>query len=79
MVIFSGKRVALENGFEGSILKPGNLAIAFYNGMWAYDGWYVTKKSNYLSIIVSNGPIASYIFYRNQLNIVTEELKNPEK
>ncbi|XP_072019859.1 b(0,+)-type amino acid transporter 1-like [Amphiura filiformis] len=40
--------------FEGSTTNILAYAIAFYQGLWAYDGW-------------------------NQLNFVTEELKNPMK
>ena len=48
----------------------GNIAIAFYSGLWAYDGWnnlnYVTeeiinpKRNLPLSIIIAI-PMASYI------------------
>ena len=49
MQLFEGKREALENGFVGSVYKPGNLAIAFYNGMWAYDGWSVVHTAGIAS------------------------------
>ncbi|KAJ9596137.1 hypothetical protein L9F63_027239, partial [Diploptera punctata] len=42
----------LENVFEGTTFSVGNIATAFYTGLWAYDGW-------------------------NNLNYVTEEIKNP--
>lgn len=29
----------LKSGFEGTTTKPGHIALAFYNGLWAYDGW----------------------------------------
>ncbi|KAG7255484.1 hypothetical protein CRUP_014855 [Coryphaenoides rupestris] len=41
-----------SNSFEGGSTSFGNIGLAFYNGLWAYDGW-------------------------NQLNFITEELKNP--
>ncbi len=38
----------LSSGFEGTGSNPGGIAIGFYNGMWAYDGWnnlnYVTEE-----------------------------------
>ncbi|KPJ19214.1 B(0,+)-type amino acid transporter 1, partial [Papilio machaon] len=43
-----------EPNFASSKATLGNIAIAFYNGLWAYDGW-------------------------NNLNYVTEEIKNPSK
>ncbi|KAL7631569.1 UNVERIFIED_CONTAM: hypothetical protein RMT77_018129 [Armadillidium vulgare] len=42
----------LSDGFQGSTTRFGDIATAFYSGLWAYDGW-------------------------NNLNYVTEELKNP--
>lgn len=26
-------------GFEGTTNEVGKIALAFYNGLWAYDGW----------------------------------------
>lgn len=34
-----GKTENLQNAFEGTTTNPGFLALAFYNGLWAYDGW----------------------------------------
>lgn len=28
-------------GFQGTTLTIGTLPMAFYSGLWAYDGWYV--------------------------------------
>nr|CAD7455303.1 unnamed protein product [Timema tahoe] len=47
-----GNTQHLENVFEGTTSSIGNIATAFYTGLWAYDGW-------------------------NNLNYVTEEIKNP--
>merc|ERR550534_958075 len=47
--------VNVENvnlGFQESTTSFGDIATAFYSGLWAYDGW-------------------------NNLNYITEELKNP--
>ncbi|TPP57401.1 Large neutral amino acids transporter small subunit 2 [Fasciola gigantica] len=30
---------SFENPFEGSTTSPGDLAIAFYHGYWAFSGW----------------------------------------
>ncbi|KAK6620672.1 hypothetical protein RUM43_010967 [Polyplax serrata] len=49
-----GNTQHLENVFHGSTFSFGNIATAFYTGLWAYDGW-------------------------NNLNYVTEEIKNPSK
>lgn len=34
-----GNTKNLESGFEGTTSSPGHIALAFYNGLWAYDGW----------------------------------------
>lgn len=44
----------LGQPFKGTKSSIGNIATAFYTGLWAYDGW-------------------------NNLNYVTEEIKNPSK
>jgi L-type amino acid transporter 9 len=48
----AGNTQHLENVFQGTTYSLGNIATAFYTGLWAYDGW-------------------------NNLNYVTEEIKNP--
>ncbi|XP_041840936.1 b(0,+)-type amino acid transporter 1 isoform X2 [Melanotaenia boesemani] len=47
-----GNTKTLSNAFEGTSSSVGAIGLAFYNGLWAYDGW-------------------------NQLNYITEELKDP--
>lgn len=34
-----GKTENLQSGFEGTSTNPGYIALAFYSGLWAYDGW----------------------------------------
>ena len=36
-----GKTQYLEEGFEGTSTDFGTIALAFYGGLWAYDGWYI--------------------------------------
>nr|XP_018898647.1 PREDICTED: b(0,+)-type amino acid transporter 1 isoform X1 [Bemisia tabaci] len=46
--LMKGNTKNLENMFEGTTSSVGNLATAFYTGLWAYDGWnnlnYVTEE-----------------------------------
>ncbi|CAL4110160.1 unnamed protein product [Meganyctiphanes norvegica] len=46
--LIQGNTQYLDNGFEGSTDNFGNIATAFYSGLWAYDGWnnlnYVTEE-----------------------------------
>lgn len=52
--IFQGRTEHFRNYFENTTTSMGDVATAFYSGLWAYDGW-------------------------NNLNYVTEEIKNPSK
>ncbi|XP_065519356.1 B(0,+)-type amino acid transporter 1 isoform X2 [Lathamus discolor] len=47
-----GKTENFKDSYVDSSVSFGSIGLAFYNGLWAYDGW-------------------------NQLNYITEELKNP--
>ncbi|KAK1163417.1 b(0,+)-type amino acid transporter 1 [Acipenser oxyrinchus oxyrinchus] len=51
VLLAQGNTQHFSNAFE-SKTSFGAIGLAFYNGLWAYDGW-------------------------NQLNFITEELKNP--
>lgn len=35
----AGFTQSFENSFENTELKIGIVGFAFYNGLWAYDGW----------------------------------------
>jgi solute carrier family 7 (L-type amino acid transporter), member 9/15 len=37
--IIIGNTGNVKNVFEGTNLKFGSIALAFYNGLWSYDGW----------------------------------------
>ncbi|EDM07620.1 solute carrier family 7 (cationic amino acid transporter, y+ system), member 9, isoform CRA_a [Rattus norvegicus] len=52
VLLAQGNVKNFQNSFEGSQTSVGSISLAFYNGLWAYDGW-------------------------NQLNYITEELRNP--
>ncbi|XP_036399957.1 b(0,+)-type amino acid transporter 1 [Megalops cyprinoides] len=52
IMVAQGNTQNLTNTFEGASTSFGAIGLAFYNGLWAYDGW-------------------------NQLNFITEELKDP--
>ncbi|XP_035508018.1 b(0,+)-type amino acid transporter 1 [Morone saxatilis] len=52
VMLAQGKTETLSNAFDGTSSSVGAIGLAFYNGLWAYDGW-------------------------NQLNFITEELKDP--
>ncbi|KAM8983110.1 B(0,+)-type amino acid transporter 1 isoform 1-T1 [Ara ararauna] len=52
VLLAQGKTENFKDSYKDSSVSFGSLGLAFYNGLWAYDGW-------------------------NQLNYITEELKNP--
>ncbi|KAI3377765.1 hypothetical protein L3Q82_008908, partial [Scortum barcoo] len=52
VMLAQGKTETLSDPFNGMSSSVGAIGLAFYNGLWAYDGW-------------------------NQLNFITEELKDP--
>ncbi|KAJ7999353.1 hypothetical protein DPEC_G00193520 [Dallia pectoralis] len=52
VLLAQGNTENLTDSFSGASTSFGSIGLAFYNGLWAYDGW-------------------------NQLNFITEELKNP--
>ncbi|XP_019361148.1 PREDICTED: B(0,+)-type amino acid transporter 1 isoform X1 [Gavialis gangeticus] len=52
VLLAQGKTENFKNSFKDTKISIGSISLAFYNGLWAYDGW-------------------------NQLNYITEELKNP--
>uniref|UniRef100_A0A8W8JY48 B(0,+)-type amino acid transporter 1 n=1 Tax=Magallana gigas TaxID=29159 RepID=A0A8W8JY48_MAGGI len=55
-----GEVVTLQKGFEGSTSSPSGMALAFYDAMWAYDGWhslnYITEelKTPYINLPRAN-------------------------
>ncbi|KFV04764.1 B(0,+)-type amino acid transporter 1, partial [Pterocles gutturalis] len=52
VLVAQGKTENFKGSFKDGKISVSSLGLAFYNGLWAYDGW-------------------------NQLNYITEELKNP--
>lgn len=37
--LISGNVKNFQNSFEGAQTSVGAISLAFYNGLWAYDGW----------------------------------------
>uniref|UniRef100_A0A8C9FJL3 b(0,+)-type amino acid transporter 1 n=1 Tax=Pavo cristatus TaxID=9049 RepID=A0A8C9FJL3_PAVCR len=53
VLLAKGQTQSFQNAFQGTNAGISTIGVAFYQGLWSYDGW-------------------------NNLNYVTEELKNPE-
>jgi len=41
-LLFSGEFEYFRSPFEGTKTNPGSIAIAFYQGLFAYNGWWVS-------------------------------------
>ena len=39
VMLAKGETGDLATGFKGSTNRFGDIATAFYSGLWAYDGW----------------------------------------
>jgi len=39
ILMFLGEYEYFQSPFEGSVTDPGIIAIAFYQGLFAYQGW----------------------------------------
>lgn len=39
VLLARGNTKHLATGFEGTSASPATVALAFYNGLWAFDGW----------------------------------------
>ncbi|XP_071346123.1 b(0,+)-type amino acid transporter 1 [Trachinotus anak] len=39
VLMAQGKTETLSNAFDGTTSSVGAIGLAFYNGLWAYDGW----------------------------------------
>ena len=46
----SGNVDVLSEGFQYTSTSPSTIAIAFYNGLWSYDGWWVALAFTILYI-----------------------------
>ena len=45
IINFSGNVKNFENSFEGTTTNLASIGLAFYSGLWAYDGWYVIRHT----------------------------------
>lgn len=45
IINFSGNVKNFENSFEGTTTNLADIGLAFYSGLWAYDGWYVIRHT----------------------------------
>ncbi|XP_068082590.1 b(0,+)-type amino acid transporter 1 isoform X1 [Anabrus simplex] len=75
-----GNTENLNKGFEGSSASAKNLALAFYSGLWAYDGWSTVtvvteevkkpEKNIPLSIIIGV-PLVTFVYFMMNVAYMT--------
>ena len=39
VLLYTGYTESFQNSFSGTTSRIGLVGFAFYNGLWAYDGW----------------------------------------
>ncbi|KAF5280552.1 hypothetical protein FQR65_LT00303 [Abscondita terminalis] len=70
----------LNKGFEGTHLTPKSIALAFYSGLWAYDGWNavttVTEEikapeKNILRSILISVPLVTVLYVFMNVSYMT--------
>ena len=67
----TGHAENFTNSFNGTAPCVGDIALAFYSVLWAYDGWYTS------TVLYSMNMYLLYI--RNVLSYSVEESNNVEK
>ena len=47
----AGRTEHLQNAFHDSTTNPGDIALAFYIGGWAYDGWWMRALFYWVGLV----------------------------
>jgi len=53
--------------------------LAFYSGLYAYGGWWVSSVLNVLKERIKKNYVKFVFSYRFYLNFITEEVINPNR
>jgi len=61
--MFSGEYEYFRSPFEGTVANPGAIAIAFYQGLFAYNGWWVSTVSFSLQFC----PVSGYLLFSSDI------------
>ncbi|VDK86645.1 unnamed protein product [Dibothriocephalus latus] len=81
----TGHLESFENPFEGSATSPGLLALAFYQGFWAFSGCALCTTASvkiatefFGFLLYYQSPVTDIrVLFRNYLNFLVEEMDNP--
>ncbi|KAJ9577765.1 hypothetical protein L9F63_005685 [Diploptera punctata] len=70
-----GNTENLSKGFEGSSASPKMLALAFYSGLWAFDGWSsvtsITEEVKKPEVIMIAVPLVTAVYFMMNLAYMT--------
>jgi len=70
----------LSKGFEGTNWDAGSIALAFYSGLWAYDGWntvttvteeIMNPEKNIPRSIIISVPIVTFLYVFMNISYMT--------
>ncbi|KAI3367948.1 hypothetical protein L3Q82_026771 [Scortum barcoo] len=69
VMLFQGHTENFDNSFEGTNVGVNTIGIAFYQGLWSYDGWntlnYLTEELKHPELILNDvgSPGASLVIW----------------
>ena len=77
MFFISGNVQNFKGSFDGTTSNLANIGLAFYSGLWAYDGWYVDMSKLFLykmenlfsSIILPKHLVDTVLESNNNMNV----------
>ncbi|XP_061598854.1 b(0,+)-type amino acid transporter 1-like [Cololabis saira] len=64
VMLFQGDNQNFHDSFEGTNVGVSSIGIAFYQGLWSFDGW---KTLNYLTEELKHPEVRLYTIYHNIL------------
>lgn len=74
-----GKTENLQSGFKGTTTNLGHIALAFYNGLWAYGVYEFLDMLSLFNFKLKLKILHSIPDGWSAVTAVTEEIKSPEK
>uniref|UniRef100_A0A3B4YKV0 Zmp:0000001267 n=1 Tax=Seriola lalandi dorsalis TaxID=1841481 RepID=A0A3B4YKV0_SERLL len=60
VMLFQGSTQNFDNSFEGTNVGVSSIGIAFYQGLWSYDGW---NTLNYLTEELKHPEVRKFTFH----------------
>lgn len=70
VLLVNGQTQNFQNAFQNTRYAPGAIGIAFYQGLWSFDGW---NNLNYVTEEIKK-PEVSEDFFKNTLLLITNSV-----